>query len=702
MHFNTLFHPASIAVVGASTREGSVGNDVIRNLHKQGYKGHIYPINPKGEPILGLTTYKKLADVGKPIDLVVIIIPAPSVPAVMQEIVSVGTKAVVIISAGFKEAGPEGALLESKIKEIASQNDITVVGPNCLGIINPHHNMNISFAKVIARPGNVAFISQSGALCSSVLDYAEEYGIGFSKFASLGNKACLDEVEFLDSLADDPDTKVILMYIEGMTDAHRFISHVRKITCGPNPKPIITIKAGKTSDGASASASHTGALAGSDEAFEALFKQAGVIRVNTVEELFIFAAAFAHNEKLEGDRIAVVSNAGGPGVLVTDELVASGLKVAHLSAETTKVLGDSLPKAANIHNPVDVLGDAKSDRYKVALEAIVRDPGVDGIITVLTPQTMTDIEEIAIVLSNVKATTKKPIVASFMGSQSTRDAEGILQRHNVANILFPESAAHAMAQLHQFYNQPKLDTHEQPPRFTDGDTPFVADLLTKLKSTGQTYVPEALALQIMRAYRLPVLQNTICRSPDELTAIAPTITYPIAMKIISKDIVHKTDVGGVRLGVTQDTLLSAYETMLRTVGEKAPQAKIQGVLLAEMAPTGGFEFVVGVKKDQSLGHLLMFGLGGVFVEVLKDVSFRLVPMTTNDVHELIHEIKSSKLIQGTRGLPALDTDGIVDCILRICQLVVDFPQIKELDINPLLVLPQGQGVRVLDARLVIA
>ena len=702
MHFNTLFNPSSIAIVGASTREGSVSNDVIRNLHKQGYKGQIFPINPKGEPILGLTTYKTLAEVGKPIDLAVIITPAAIVPGVMREIVAVGTKAVVVISAGFKEAGIEGARLEEEIKSVALNNDITLVGPNCLGVINPHHNLNISFAKAIARPGNVAFISQSGALCSSVLDYAEEYGIGFSKFASVGNKACLDEVEFLESLANDPDTKVILMYIEGMTDAQRFISHVRKITYSNNPKPIIALKAGRTNDGASASASHTGALAGNDEAFNALFKQAGVIRVGTVEELFIYAAAFAHNEKLEGDQIAVISNAGGPGVLVTDELVMRGLKIAHFTPETTDILRKSLPQAANIHNPVDVLGDAKSDRYKSTLEAVVQDPNVDGLIVVLTPQSMTDVNETAIVLSNVKATTKKPIVASFMGSQSTREGEGILLRHNVANILFPESAAHAMAELYNFYNQKHTPIGNIPLRYEDVDKEFITNLLSRMKGLNQTYIPEAIALQILGAYKLPLLQHTIVRSREEVSEASKKTAYPVAMKIVSKDIVHKTDVGGIALNVTPDHFLETYDHMMKTVQHNAPTAKLDGVLLVEMAPKNGFEFVVGVNKDPSLGHLIMFGLGGVFVEVLKDVSFRLAPLTASDAHAMIGEIKSSKLLKGTRGLPPLDVEAVVDCILRISQLVTDFPQIKELDINPLLALPKGEGVKVLDGRIVIS
>lgn len=699
MHFNTLFNPTSIAIIGASTREGSVSNDVIRNLQKQGYKGQIYPINPKGESVLGFTTYKSILEVGQPVDLAVVIIPAAAVPAAMNEIVQAGTRACVIISAGFKEAGPEGAALEEEVRRTCIVNDITLIGPNCLGVINPHHHLNISFAKVTAIPGNVAFISQSGALCSSVLDYADEYGVGFSKFASVGNKACLDEVEFLDYLAHDEATKVILMYIESMTNVERFISHVREITCGLR-KPIIALKAGRTTSGASASASHTGALAGNDAAYEALFKQAGVIRVDTVEELFVYAAAFAHNNELKGDQIAVVTNAGGPGVLVTDELIAHGLKLAEFTPETTAKLKEYLPKAANTHNPVDVLGDAHSDRYQVALDAICADPNVDGVITILTPQSMTDITYTGIVVSNAKLKGGKPMIASFMGSESVRQADKMLQRHNVANMLFPESAAHAMAALYRFYNQPCVADLNLK-RFDSVDKEGVGTYLAQLKEQGQTYVPEAQAVLILEKYGFPLIQSTVVSTRDKIEKLSQTITYPVAMKIISKDVVHKSDAGGVKLNVLPNELPEAYDEMMKTVQSKVPSAKLDGVLLAEMASKNGFEFVLGVSRDPALGHMLMFGLGGIYVEVFKDVTFRLLPLTEYDAEDMVKEIKAQKFIEGTRGLPPLDKKAIIDCILRLSQLVTDFPQIKELDINPLLALPEGQGVKVLDARLVI-
>lgn len=700
MHFNTLFNPSSIAIIGASTRPGSVSNDVIRNLHTQGYKGHIYPINPKGEPILGMTTYTSMAEIGKPVDLAVIIIPAPKVPQALREVGQAGTHAVVVISAGFKEAGPEGAALESELQTIAKEYDITLIGPNCLGIINPHSNLNISFAKVPARTGNVAFVSQSGALCASVLDYAEEYGIGFSKFASVGNKACIDEVEFLEYLAHDEQTKVILLYIESLNGADRFISQVRTLTSGANRKPIIALKAGRTAAGASASASHTGALAGNDTAYDALFKQAGVIRVSTVEELFVYAAAFAHNGELKGNRIAIVTNAGGPGVLVADEVASNDLTLAVFNEDTQRILASGLPPAANMKNPVDVLGDAQSNRYETALNAIIADPGVDGIITILTPQSMTDVAQIAITVSNARAKGGKPLIASFMGAKSIYEGDAILQRHNVANMLFPESAAHAMAALYQFYNQTRA-TDLHTPTLNNVRKSEVGGILQRAKAEGRTFLPEAEALAVLDAYGLPLLKSTRIHTVSEAHALAESVNYPVALKIISKDIVHKTDVGGVKLHVAPHDIPESYESMLQVVSQKAPNAHLDGVLAMEMAPKDGFEFVIGVNKDPALGHMVMVGLGGVFVEVLKDVAFRLAPLTAQDVDEMLREVKASKLLKGVRGMDPLDRAALTECLLRISQLVTDFPQIQELDINPILVLPKEQGVRVLDGRIIL-
>lgn len=703
MHFQSLFYPASIAIIGASTRPSSVSNDVIRNLQRQGYAGHIYPVNPKGQPILGLTTYPSLAAIGRPVDLAVIITPAPTVPSLMREVASIGIRAVIVISAGFKEVGESGAKLEAEMAGIAKDNDITLIGPNCLGILNPSHDLNISFAKASARSGNVAFVSQSGALCSSVLDYAQEYGIGFSKFVSVGNKACIDEVDLLQELAQDSETDVILLYIEGLSDSARFISSIRQITAGPHAKPVIALKAGRTSEGASASASHTGALAGGDEAFTALFKQSGVIRAHTVEELFIYAAAFAHNGPLMGDRIAIISNAGGPGVLVTDELVARGMKIATFTDMTTRTLRSMLPPAANTHNPVDVLGDAMSDRYQRALDAVIDDQGVDGIITILTPQSMTDIEQIAIALSNTKARTHKPIVASFMGSVSVQDAEGILQRHNVANILFPESAARAMARLREHAVRIELPPAPPSPTILSKiDRTSAEGMLTRLLEAGQRYIPEALALEVIRSYGILTPQTSIVRSREEVHAVQDRLTSPVVLKIISTDIVHKSEVGGVMQGVSVDALDTAFERMVQTVRLKAPKATIQGVLIAQTAPPGGTEYVVGVKKDPSLGHLIMVGLGGIYVEILRDVTFRLAPLSKDDVEEMLHEIKSGVLLAGARGGAPLDRESLIDVILRVSQLVSDIPMIQELDLNPVMTYPAGQGALVLDARLVIA
>lgn len=703
MSFDTLFSPSSIAVIGASAKSGSVGNDVIRNLHAQGYKGHIYPVNPKKEPVMGLTTYPTIQSIGMPIDLAVVIIPAPLVPQILQDIAEAGTKSVVIISAGFKETGEAGAKLEEEIKTIAKNKELTVIGPNCLGVINPHTSLNISFAKVPARVGNVSFISQSGALCSSVLDYADEYGIGFAKFVSVGNKTCLDEGALLTYLASDIETKVILMYIESLTNVESFVKQVRAVSSGPNRKPIIALKAGRTASGAVASSSHTGALAGNFATYEALFKQTGIIGVDTVEDLFVYAEAFAHNGPLVGNRIAIVTNAGGPGVLVADEAEHNGLVLAQFSKQTLDALTKALPPAASVRNPVDVLGDAQSDRYQKALDAVADDSQVDGIIAVLTPQSMTDVERIAISVSNTKLRSGKPVVASFMGSKSIREGDRMLQRHTVANMLFPESAARAMAAMYgyskkgmgiekQNFDRPPIQVHVEPAR----------RVMEECISKGYSYIPEAYALRILEEYGFPTLSHHILTSRQDSELASRVIQEPVALKVISKDIVHKTEVGGVELNVAPKDIPTIYDTILARVAEKAPQAKIEGVLMAEMAPRDGFEFVLGVKKDATFGaHLLMFGMGGIYVEVLKDISFRLAPLTYQDAYELIREVKSYAFIKGARGKPVLDEESLITCILMLSQFVTDFPQMQELDINPLLVLPKGQGVRVLDARILI-
>ncbi|MGI5827717.1 MAG: acetate--CoA ligase family protein [Patescibacteria group bacterium] len=698
MNLDALFYPKSIAIIGASTKEKTVGNDVVKNLVKQGYKGKIYPINPNANELYGVKVYHDISEVDSEIDLAVVAIPAKFVPSVMEVAATKGAKACIVISAGFKEAG--NSELEEELKKVCQKHDIALVGPNCLGAINPEISMNASFAARMPDEGSVAFISQSGALCTSVIDYAKDINLGFSKFVSIGNKADVDELALIEYLAGDPKTRAVLIYAEQLTDSAKIISTVKKVTRGNNPKPIIVLKSGRTSAGASAIASHTGSLAGGDAAYEALFKQAGVIRANSVSQLFEYAQIFAKNDLSEVKKVAIITNAGGPGVLTTDEVVSNDLELAKFENKTEEALKAVLPPAANTHNPIDVLGDARADRYEQALKLAEKDPHVEGIIVVLTPQSMTEIEETAKAIAAVKKTTQKPIVVSFMGKDTVEPGVKILQSEGVATSIFPESAAKAMATLSKFVSWSKK-TDGETFSYPDVDKSKVVDIFAKAKANGQKSFPEAEAMEIFKAYNFPLLKSAQAKTKDEAVSVAKEIGGKLAMKIISPDILHKSDVGGVMLNITKETVAEKFDEMMQRVSISKPEARLEGVLLMEMAPENGTEVILGANKDASLGHMIMFGLGGIYVEVFKDVTFGLAPITKDDAWRMVSEIRSSKIFDGVRGQSALDKEAIVECLGRLSQLLTDFPEIIELDVNPLMVLPKGNGVRVLDGRIVI-
>lgn len=698
MNLNALFYPNSIAIIGASTKVGSVGNSVLQNLVSQGYKGKVFPVNPKGDVLYGLKCFKDISEINEEIDLAVIAIPAAAVPDILIQCGEKKVKAAIVISAGFKEIGLND--LENRVKEICQKYDIALIGPNCLGVIVPEVKMNASFAVTMPEDGDVAFISQSGALCTAVLDYAQYLGIGFSKFVSVGNKALITELELLDYLAKDPKTRVIAMYVEQLNDGKKLIEAVKKITKGQNAKPIIAIKAGKTGAGAAASASHTGALSGDDATYQALFDQCGIIRANRIEELFQFAQVLSDNRLSKGNNVAIITNAGGPGVLTTDEAINNGLNLAKLSEETSKQLNSILPPAANKHNPIDVLGDAKADRFKATLDVVEADPAVDGILVILTPQAMTQINETAEAIVNKKMSSSKPIIASFMGQKTVESGVEYMKKYNVSTMTFPEPAAKAMSTLMKFGSWSRADNCE-PYSFTDIDKDAVRKIFDEAKTTGKKAFPEAEAMSIMRAYNFPLLKSFTVSSAAEAAQRATEMGGKVAMKIVSKDILHKSDVGGVMLNIEPADAAAKYDLMMKTVSEKAPQAKLEGVLLMEMAPADGTELILGSNKDPSLGSMIMVGLGGIYVEVFKDVSFGIVPLCKADPPRMIDMLKSKKILNGVRGQSKLDTEALIDCIGRLSQLLSDFPEIKELDINPLKVLPEGKGVLVLDVRIVI-
>ncbi len=590
--------------------------------------------------------------------------------------------------------------LENKLQKVCQENNIALVGPNCLGVINPEIKMNASFGQMMPKLGNIAFMSQSGALCTAVLDYADDLGIGFSKFASLGNKADVDELKLIRYLAQDEQTKVILVYAEELSKANEFISTLRQINRSPNPKPVIVLKSGRTEEGAGAIASHTGSLAGGDAAYQALFKQAGVIRADSIRELFDLARIFAHNPLRQVQNLAIVTNAGGPGVITTDQAVESGLELAELSTDTKDRLKELLPEAASSSNPVDILGDARAERYQKTLEILADDQNIDAIQVVLTPQSMTEVELTAQAIVQLAGKTDKALAASFMGAPSVKPGTKVLNQAGITTTAFPEPAAKGLAYLGKF-SAWSAQENQEPMQFDDVDQEKVAKIFAKAREQGRTQFPEAEALEIMKAYKFPLLESKIASNLDEAQEAADQIGGKLAMKIVSPDILHKSDVGGVKLNVTSGNVQDKFKEMMAAISTRKPEADLQGVLLMEMAPQEGTEVILGVNKAPGLGTMVMVGLGGIYVEVLKDVSFAYAPVTQDDANNMIDDLKTSEIFSGVRGEKPRDRQAVIECVGRLAQLVSDFPEIKELDINPLLVLPEGQGAKVLDARLVL-
>ncbi|MEI8103540.1 MAG: acetate--CoA ligase family protein [Candidatus Moraniibacteriota bacterium] len=700
MNIKTVFEPKSIAIIGASTHVGTVGNDIVKNLVEQGYAGEIFPVNPKATELYGRKCYADISEVpSETVDLAVIVIPAIAVPGAVEEAAKTKhIQAAVVISAGFKEMG--NVELEQQLAAVANQYGVALVGPNCLGSLNPYISMNASFAKTMPSKGSIAFVSQSGALCTAILDYAQSLGLGFSRFVSVGNKAILDEEKFLEYFEQDEATKVIAMYVEDLKNPRSFLRLARRITHGANAKPIVVIKSGRTQAGSNAVASHTGSLAGSDTMYDALFAQAGILRVETIDELFGVLQILSMNEFSKGKQVAIITNAGGPGVLATDALVENGLELAKLSEATQTKLHSFLPPAANTHNPVDVLGDALADRYASALEVVSKDAGVDSLLVLLTPQSMTEIEATAEAIVSVKETTKKPIAVSLMGSDLVQPGNDILLRHSIATFRFPEEGADALAMLSR---SAEIMAEPEPEAFTFNDInqSEVRAIFDRATSEGKKQLPEAEAVPVFEAYGFRTLRSVIVRSAEEAREQASTFASKVVFKIVSPDILHKSDVGGVRLNIEPKDFVEAYDTLMHVVSERAPEARLEGALIVEMAPGNGVEMVLGCVKDPLFGHMAMIGLGGILVEILKDVSFGMTPLDRATVVRMIDGLKARKILDGVRGGAALDIEALVEAVGRLSQLLTDFPEIKELDINPLLILPKGQGTILLDARVVL-
>ncbi len=686
-----------MAVVGASANPDKLGHSVLKNLIQYDFQGELYPINPGESQILDLECYPSVTDVPDPVDLAVIVVPNKFVAQVMQECGEKGVKAAIIITAGFREAGPEGRKMEQEVIQIAQEHDIRVVGPNCLGVIATSSDMNASFAAAMPEKGNISFMSQSGALCTGILDWALTAGVGFNAFVSLGNKGDLDETDFLQAWQDDAETDVVIAYLEGIVNGRRFMQTARELS---KKKPVIIVKSGTTSAGSRAVSSHTGTLAGSDSAYDAAFHQSGVIRARSVSELFTYSTAFAYQPLPAGRRVAIITNAGGPGIMATDAAEKNGLNLATLSEETIKHLRENLPPAANFYNPIDVLGDARADRYKLALQAALQDDNVDAAIFLLTPQAMTEIEETARAVVEISQQFDKPVVANFMGGQDVAPGNRILGQGCIPCYDFPEEAAIALVKMaeHQEWKETPV---EDLIRF-EVDRERATTALLSAQKAGRLKLNEMEARQVIAAYGLPLPNSQLAMTQSQAVQWAEEIGYPVVMKIISPDILHKSDIGGVVVGIeSEKEVRMTYQDILNRARRLVPQADIWGVAVQEMVEVGR-EVIVGVTKDPTFGHMLMFGLGGIYVEVLKDVVFRIAPLSAKQANEMIHGIRSFPLLRGVRGQEPSDLEALSDCLLRVSQLVTDFPQIVELDINPLFAYERGKGAMAVDARIVIS
>jgi len=694
------FTPKSVAVVGASTSPEKLGYAVLENLVNGGYVkvGKIYPINPKADEILGQKAYPSVLDVPGEIDLAVIVIPYTYVPDVLKECGKKNIAGVIVISAGFREAGMEGLERELELVEIANEHKFRLIGPNCLGVIDTFTPVNASFSAGTPPQGPMAFMSQSGALGTAILDWAQAGRLGLAKFVSLGNKADVSEIDLLKAWADDEDTTVILMYSEGLPNGQEFIKVAREVT---KTKPVVAIKSGVTKSGSRAVSSHTGSLAGSEQAYQAAFQQAGVLRANDMASMFDMALALGYQPLLKNDRIVIVTNAGGPGILATDALERSGMNLARLKVETIQDLEKYLPDAASAANPVDVLGDARGDRYRFALESVSKDPNVDGILVVLTPQAMTEIEDTARAVGELSQEIDKPILACFMGEAKVESGIKVLREYDVPNFSFPERASLAFQAMSQYRNikERKDPVYES----FEVDNQAVKEVLERAKKDGRYAIGDSEAWNILKAYGLSIPKSVLAKTPQEAIEIAAEIGYPVVLKIASPDILHKTDVGGVKVGLeTPDQLRDAFDLMIYRTERFLPDAHIWGCQVQEMAPPGGLEVLIGMNRDPQFGPLVTFGLGGIYVEVLKDVTFRVAPFTRLDAEAMLDEIRSKALLEGVRGKPPVDKEAIIDTLLRMGQLVQEFPEIAEFDINPLIVYPRDQGAIAIDMRLVLS
>ena len=697
---DAIFHPRSIAVIGATEKEGSVGRTILWNLLSSPFGGTVYPVNPTRPAILGVKAYPSIAAIGEPVDLAVIVTPSKSAPQLVEDCGEAGVRGIIIISAGFKEVGPEGVELERQVLEAARRYGIRVVGPNCLGVMNPIDRMNATFAADIANPGRVGFISQSGALLTAILDWAAQEDVGFSSIVSLGSMLDVGWGDVIDYLGDDPNTDSIVIYMETIGDARRFLSAAREVAM---TKPIIVIKPGRTAQAAKAAASHTGSLTGSDDVLDAAFRRAGVLRVNSISELFEVSEILAKQPRPSGRKLSIVTNAGGPGVIATDALIGGGGELTELSPETMDALNAVLPAVWSHNNPIDIIGDAPPDRYAKALEVAAADPEADGLLVILTPQAMTDPTATARALVRHARIEGKPVLAAWMGGEEVEEGSAILREAGIPTFAYPDTACILFNHLWQYadnlrslYETPALPGAPERGEFREEVDQIIADVTAE----GRTLLTEYESKKVLAAYGIPITDTELAQTPEEAVAAADEIGYPVVAKLLSRTVTHKTDVGGVVLNLRDaEAVVEAFETIRSSVAEKVGAEHFEGVTIQPMINWSGYELIVGSSPDPQFGPVLLFGMGGQLVEVFKDRALALPPLNMTLAKHLVEETVISKALAGVRGRRAIDKDVLAALLVRFSELVAEQPRIAEIDINPLLASPER--IIALDARVVL-
>ena len=698
---DAFFAPKTVAVIGATETAGSVGRTVLSNLIANPFGGTVYPVNLKRPNVLSIKAYPRVGDIQESLDLAVIMTPAPTVPEVVRECAAAGIHAAIIISAGFKEIGPAGAELERQVLTEARRSGIRIIGPNCLGVMNPLNGFNATFAASIARPGNVGFISQSGALLTAILDWSLQEKVGFSAFVSMGSMLDVGWGDLIDYLGDDPNTKSILIYMETIGDARSFLSAAREVALN---KPIIVIKAGRTEGAAKAAASHTGSLAGSDEVLDAAFRRCGVLRVNRISDLFYMAEVLDKQPRPRGPRLTIITNAGGPGVLATDALLQTQGQLATVSKETMQTLDTFLPPAWSHNNPIDVLGDAGPERYAKTLDAAGRDPASDGLLVILTPQAMTDATRTAEALVPFAHTKDKPVLASWMGGAEVRAGADVLRNAHIPIFGYPDTAARMFTYMWQ-YQHTLQGLYETPAPATIEDHQEaivkVRGILEQAQRAGRTLLTEAESKALLRLYGIPVTETCVAHGESEAVKAATSIGYPVVLKLHSETVTHKTDVGGVKLNLQNAAAVrEAFQSIQTTVRQRAGAKAFDGVTVQPMVRLrDAYEVILGSSQDAQFGPVLLFGSGGQLVEVYKDKALGLPPLNTTLARRLMERTKIFQAFKGVRGRKPIDLKALDQLLVRFSQLVADHRRLKEIDINPLLVSPEG--MIALDARVVL-